>query len=387
MPAWSPLTAGAVVSAGAAVPGGGPDAESLAARIAGDWSMQGALLTDSGTGALTLAMRAAKAAAPGRPVALPAWACYDLATAVDGADIPVVLYDLDPETLGPEPQSFRAALAGGVAAAVVVHFFGLPVDIPSLRGAMPSGTIVIEDAAQCAGAAWRGKRLGAYGDLSVLSFGRGKGQTAGRGGALLASASSLPMLEQARRWVGPAQSGAREVVQLAAQWLLGWPWAYALPASLPFLRLGETVHHAPSPVHGTSRAARAALQKTLALSDREASGRRMRAAGLLAAAGAALRKVRVLADAEPGYLRLPFIATRDQRAAALLPDARAHGIMPGYPLALCDLAGFRERVGNAGAGFPGARRIAETLITLPTHGRLSEADMRWLERWVSRGKN
>ena len=50
------------------------------------------------------------------------------------------------------------------------------------------GLAVVEDAAQGLGATWRGRPLGSFGDVSVLSFGRGKGWTGGVGGALLAEA-------------------------------------------------------------------------------------------------------------------------------------------------------------------------------------------------------
>ena len=70
---------------------------------------------------------------------------------------------------------------------MVVHLYGVPADPEPVRAALAgAGAVLIEDAAQGAGASLRGRPLGGFGDLSVLSFGRGKGNTAGRGGALLA---------------------------------------------------------------------------------------------------------------------------------------------------------------------------------------------------------
>jgi dTDP-4-amino-4,6-dideoxygalactose transaminase len=85
-----------------------------------------------------------------------------------------------------------------------------------------------------------------------------------------------------------------------------------------------------------------------------------------------------------GYLRLPAIATPATRAAAVSLEARALGIMPGYPRALCDLRGFGKRVVNKADGFPAARTLAERLITLPTHGLLREGDLLRLETWLAR---
>src|SRR5512134_2129059 len=142
--------------------------------------------TDSGTTALRLALWAV---ADGRrlPIALPAYGCYDLATAAIGAGVRVVLYDIDPDTLGPDPDELHALCAAGVAAIVVAHLFGIPVDMRVVNDvAAAAGVPVIEDAAQGGGAALDGRPLGAWGSLVVLSFGRGKGTTAGRGGALVA---------------------------------------------------------------------------------------------------------------------------------------------------------------------------------------------------------
>jgi hypothetical protein len=87
----------------------------------------------------------------------------------------------------------------------------------------------------------------------------------------------------------------------------------------------------------------------------------------------------------PGYLRLPVLPQDASRGRLGSGAARRLGIMPGYPATLSELPGFGTRVRNAGAGFPGARRLVASLFTLPTHGLLSERDLRALERWVAGG--
>jgi len=89
------------------------------------------ILTDSGTSALRLALSAAADA--GRlPVAMPAYSCYDLATAAIGADVPVLLYDLDPLTLEPDEASLTQALEAGARTLVVAHLFGRPGPVDRL---------------------------------------------------------------------------------------------------------------------------------------------------------------------------------------------------------------------------------------------------------------
>lgn len=388
LPAYSPLPLGAVIAASAglvsAVDTAAAAAESaVRARFgAGDL-----LLTDSGTGALTLAIRAALREHAGAPVALPAYGCYDLATAADGADAPVLLYDLDPATLAPDIASLGAALAAGARAVVLVHLYGIPVDPgPVLMRAAKAGATVIEDAAQGSGARLHGLPLGLAGDFGVLSFGRGKGDTAGRGGALLLNSGIASVSAAAiRGQSGAPVRGAKELVQLAAQWLLGRPSLYSIPSALPFLRLGETIYHGPSPVRGISAVAARALATTLPLGEREASVRRANAARLLARVGAHLTAIPVPGDAVPGYVRLPFLADDGARREALTPEGRAMGLMPGYPLALCDLGGFAARVLNRELPFPGARTLARRLITVPVHSLLRSSDQARLDTWVRGG--
>jgi hypothetical protein len=70
--------------------------------------------------------------------------------------------------------------------------------------------------------------------------------------------------------------------------------------------------------------------------------------------------------------------------ARFRPDAaRRLGIMPGYPRSLGDLPGFGERVRARERPMAGARRLAASLVTLPTHSLLREGDLRALESWIA----
>jgi dTDP-4-amino-4,6-dideoxygalactose transaminase len=171
---------------------------------------------------------------------------------------------------------------------------------------------------------------------------------------------------------------------LKVQWLLGRASLYAVPSALPFLRLGETVYREPAPVRGMSGVAARTLSVTLPLGEHEGGVRKAHAARLLAHCGPGVTPVRPPPGAEPGYLRLPLLAGPAARSAAASAAARALGIMPGYPLALCDLPGFRQRVANPDDRFGGARMLAERLISVPTHSLLSPADLVRIEEWLAR---
>ncbi len=350
----------------------------------------GVLLTDSGTSALALALHAAAAHAPG-PVALPAYSCYDVATAADAAGVDVLLYDLDPATLAPDAAGLKAVLERGARTVVVTHLYGIPVDLAVVSALLGRyDAVLVEDAAQGAGARHHDRPLGSFGSLAVLSFGRGKGVTAGRGGALMANdPAGAAALAGAADRVRPGRTSAIEPVAVLAQWLLARPALYGIPASLPFLGLGETVYRAPHEAREMSTFALGVLRRSLASADREAEVRRAHAARLLASMSGAdgwLAAARPPAASAPGYLRLPVLVPALGRERFRSSEARRLGIMPGYPGTLAELRGFGTRAQNAGAAFPGARHLVESLFTLPTHDLLSERDLAQLDRWIG-GQN
>lgn len=181
----------------------------------------------------------------------------------------------------------------------------------------------------------------------------------------------------------PPNNGWGQLVRTGAQWLLARPGLYALPASVPFLRLGETIYHPPRRARAMSRASRAMLLANWQRALRETTIRSSRAQRLIEAAlGSGKWSVpRPVAGGAPGFLRLPLVSTRDAKVL-IGRQARRFGIMPGYPMPLSRLSGFTERCINAHEQFRGAERLVRTLITVPTHGLLSDADLAFLERWL-----
>ena len=389
MPAYSPLTGGAILAgarAAAGITAPGVAEEHLVSLLEDRYGPRGILLTDSGTSALGAALTGALLSRPRCTVAVPAFACYDVATALNAAGANVIIYDIDPATLAPDLDSLRGAMRGDVAVVVLVTLYGHPVDaVPVCELAKEHGTIVIEDAAQAAGAVFLGRPVGAHGSLGVLSYGRGKGLTGGGGGALLANdAAGERVLAHARTLRGRPRRGWKELLAATTQWVLARPGLYALPDALPFMRLGETIYRTPHPPHEMPRACAAVAVASWGLADRERQRRRENAMRLLTVVGtrAHLTPMRVPLSGRPGHLRLPLLASPEARRAAVSRAARRLGIMPGYPLSLADLAPLTHRVVNGGAHFPGARTLAAQLVTLPTHGRLREDDLLRLEEWI-----
>jgi dTDP-4-amino-4,6-dideoxygalactose transaminase len=266
----------------------------------------------------------------------------------------------------------------------VAHLYGVPVDLDAVRATAGPDVLLIEDAAQGAGILRRGRPAGALGQLGVLSFGRGKGITGGGGGALLVNDARL---DQAfRQVVDGVGDGRRGTIlgygKLKAQWLLGRPWLYAIPANLPFLGLGETVYRLAHEPAGISALAAGTLSRTILLARAEAEVRRRNAAAYVAAF-AGVDGVEALPSSvpeswTPGWLRFPVLL-REHRAADLRALRRL-GVERGYPSTLAGLPGFGERRLDRGRALPGAALLSRSLLTLPTHGFVKPRDR---ERLVS----
>jgi dTDP-4-amino-4,6-dideoxygalactose transaminase len=355
------------------------------AAIDAEYAPLDCLLTDSGTSALRLAIEVAASQAGGSDamVALPAYCCYDVATAADGAEVGVVLYDLDPFTLSPDPASLDRAMSAGAAALVVAHLYGYAVDLElAARATEKSGALLIEDAAQGVGGTYKGRPLGSHGSLSVLSFGRGKGRTGGHGGALLANDErGKRLMAAARARIAAGRTSVAAPAKLIAQWGLSRPGWYRLPASLPFLGLGDTVYRPPQPARRMDRLSAATLAATWGEAAVATEARRANAARLVSALQEVpgINLVTPLPNTAPGYLRLPALLSESRRARS----EKSLGIVPGYPASLADLEGFGARRADSGALVQGARTLAGRLVTIPTHGWLRDEDFAALRSWAA----
>ena len=338
-----------------------------------------AVLTDSGTSALILALR--KIVGPGGTVAYPAYGCIDLTTAALGAGVRVRLYDVDSATLSPDLDSVRAVISRGVDAIVVAHLYGYPADMVGVtKIAADQGIPVIEDAAQGAGGSLFGALLGSIGDVSILSFGRGKGTTAGAGGALLVRTPELA------EWTSSVRSdleigsrGGREVVSLTAQRLLSHPYLYRLPSSMPGLRLGEMVYRSPRSPRAMSSAGAAVLRWALRDELRQISSRRECANHLLARVpgSTCVRAIRPIPGGESGFLRFALIDTR----GTLTPSVDL-GALRGYPTTLAQHSQLVPLIAAGEAAGPGSEFLRDRLFTVPTHFRVNEDDLVRLTDWL-----
>ncbi|NUS06708.1 MAG: DegT/DnrJ/EryC1/StrS family aminotransferase [Nonomuraea sp.] len=122
----------------------------------------------------------------GDEVIVPAYTFVASATAVLLAGATPVIVDVDPADLHLSARAVQEAVTGATAAVMPVHLAGSPADMDALNAvAARHGLVVVEDAAQAHGAAYRGRPVGGLGDAGVFSFQSSKAMTAGEGGLVV----------------------------------------------------------------------------------------------------------------------------------------------------------------------------------------------------------
>lgn len=376
--AYSPVGLRSIIAGARSLVARQDEGEVLCTILRDEYAADQVTLVDSGTHALQHALRQATAHT-GRDavVALPAFSCFDVATAAVGADVKVVVYDVDPATLGPDHASVEHVLKKGVQVIVIAHLYGMPVDWDVIAGlASKYGALLIEDAAQGHGASWNGKVLGSLGEISTLSFSRGKGWTGGRGGALLQRGDASPNLAASGMRPASLFKEMTSVAELAAQWVLGRPALYGIPRMIPALGLGETRYHAPASVRSIAGPAASALVASHDAATREGVVRR-RMGQMLRERLAATRQLRTITPAigaDPGYLRFPIRIDGGIRGLRRPEAAVRSGIAPSYPQPIAELPEVASRLAWSMAT-PGATILARDLVTLPTHSWQTARDV------------
>ena len=170
----------------------GPEVEAFEAEWAAYCGTSFAVGLGNGLDALTLALRALEIG-PGDEVIVPSntfIATWLAVTAVGATPVPV---EPDPATYNIDPALIHAAISPRTKALLPVHLYGQPADLdPILAIARTHSLAVVEDAAQAHGARYKGKRIGAHGDVVCWSFYPGKNLGAlGDAGAITTNRADL----------------------------------------------------------------------------------------------------------------------------------------------------------------------------------------------------
>lgn len=123
---------------------------------------------------------------PGDEVIVPAQTHVATAHAVELTGATAVFVDAEPETGNIEINAIAAAVTPRTRAIAVVHYLGVPVDMPAVMAiARRHGLFVLEDCALSPGATVDGVHTGLWGDAGVFSFYPVKHITTAEGGMVI----------------------------------------------------------------------------------------------------------------------------------------------------------------------------------------------------------
>jgi dTDP-4-amino-4,6-dideoxygalactose transaminase len=144
-----------------------------------------ALLTHSCTASLEMAALLLDIR-EGDEIIMPSYTFVSTANAfVLRGGVPVFV-DIREDTLNLDERLIEAAITPRTRAIVVVHYAGVSCEMDTILAiARRHGLIVVEDAAQGVTATYKGRTLGAIGDIGAYSFHETKNVISGEGGALL----------------------------------------------------------------------------------------------------------------------------------------------------------------------------------------------------------
>jgi perosamine synthetase len=163
----------------------GPFVKQLEERFAALVDRKYAIAVSNGSVAIDAAIVALDIT-KGDEVILPTFTIISCAAAIVRAGATPVVVDADPVTWNMDVSQIEAKITPRTKAIMVVHIYGLPVDLdPILNLAAKYGLSIIEDAAEVHGQTYKGRPCGSFGDISTFSFYPNKHITTGEGGMIV----------------------------------------------------------------------------------------------------------------------------------------------------------------------------------------------------------
>jgi dTDP-4-amino-4,6-dideoxygalactose transaminase len=295
---------------------------------------------------------------PGDEVVVPAQTHVATAHAVELVGATPVFVDADPATGNVTPAAVAAAVGPRTRAVSVVHYLGIPCDMPGIvEVARGVGAYVVEDCALSIGARWDGVHTGLFGDVGCFSFYPVKHLTSGEGGMFVSRDPELAARAARVRGFGIDRThtersapGVYDVAMLGLNYRMS-----ELQAAL-----------------GRSQVARAG----------QVLARRAENFSAVATALADLDHVRLIDSADDAaaqshycaglVLEGPLASRRDAVAARI--NALGVGTSVYYPHPVPRLRWYRERYGDPGDRYPVATELSDSGISLPVGPHLEPGD-------------
>jgi len=148
----------------------GPNVSALEQEIAAYAGTKFGVGVNSGSDALTLALRALDIG-PGDEIITSPFTYIAPAESIHQVRAKIVFADIHSRTFNIDPERVAAKITSKTKAIIPVHLFGQAAPIDELLAlAKPRGIHVVEDCAQAIGATYTGQPVGSFGAMGCFSF-------------------------------------------------------------------------------------------------------------------------------------------------------------------------------------------------------------------------
>ena len=325
----------------------GPQVKAFEAALSEHCGGRTVRVYNSGTATLEIGLRIAGVGEGDEVITTPlSWVATAYVVLEVGAR--PVFVDVDPRTRNIDLNEVEKHTTAATRAVIPVDLAGLPVDRDALYAlAKKKHLRVIEDAAQSFGSTWKGRRIGAFGDLVSFSFHANKNITTTEGGALVLPDPSLAPLAEKLRLQGVVRSGedGMEVDVVGGKFNLTDVAARIGLGQLPHLR-------------SFTERRRALARRYFALWHR----------GL----GCELPPE----DFENSNWHMFQVVLPERfERARFMQAMREQGIATGVHYPAMHLFKVYQRLGWRAGQFPHAERLGRSIVTLPLFPKMADSDV------------
>ncbi|MDF5720795.1 MAG: DegT/DnrJ/EryC1/StrS family aminotransferase [Rhizonema sp. PD37] len=149
---------------------GGPVVEGFEQQFAAYTGVTECVACNSGTDALSLALRAFDIGAGDEVITTP-FTFIATAEVISNLGAKPVFVDINATTFNLDVEQVEKVITPKTKAIIPVHLFGQPADMTALIDvAQTHNLVVIEDCAQSTGASWVGQKVGSIGHIGCFSF-------------------------------------------------------------------------------------------------------------------------------------------------------------------------------------------------------------------------
>jgi dTDP-4-amino-4,6-dideoxygalactose transaminase len=332
---------------------GGPFVAQFEKEFAGFCGTKHSIAVGSGTEALWTSLVAA-GVSPGNEVITVPDTFIATAEAITFCGATPVFVDIEESTYNMDPGRLEAAITPKTKALIPVHLFGQTADMdPIISIARKHGLVVIEDACQAHGAAYKKRNAGSIGDAGCFSFYPGKNLGAyGEAGAVVTNDDGIADRIRMFRDHGQEKKYHHNMIG----WNARMDGFQAAVLSVKLKHIGSW---------------NASRRKNAATYGKFLSG--------------AVDNVILPAEADYAEHVYHIYAIRVKDRDALMAGLGEKGIATGihYPVPL-HLTGAYRSLGYREGDFPVAERCAGEFVSLPMFPELSEEQIGYVAETIKR---